>query len=1463
MRLIKDEAAKREATIDFVSSLSIQNPIHKALAKQALPEILDTVSPRTDEVVKQLVQDPAFQYWIYEMPKIRSLIHRCAQLDVEVSSSGFPAHPIQSLLQNAAAWEYFARKDNLTWLLVDQFQALDSPFQNNLLPQLCSGGIVSQVWRHSKLSDDLIKTVVDWKQAETRAICYAKLIGSAPEDRWNQLALEPDRLQLYLNTTLSSKTRVAFISNCLTSQPYRAWLSRAKADQALVKLVDEQAAQGEVAFESLYYNASYVLFLANTNHLDTWFQFAESSPERQEKCVRGVLYNLPTTLRATLAPHADRVIKLVENQQDAYLRTSIVSSLLMTPQAVKEYASRGQLTELFTKIHASGGGQASGFFSAGPLTEQLLVSMKEHDGVTQLLRGLRDLPEPQTRPILTLLMQPALADVLASGAQQELLMEVAMARPQLGLQLLSYPPLAASMIEKGYLEKCLELASSVDRRDNLISQLLTNPAVLSYYTKQRQLGQLVKLFDTLSPRDLRDRSLQSLLLNQAAGEAVCKELGVNEAYELASSITSENSRAISRAYVVISASSLQPLPKSWLDQLIVDAKLLGVIGNSVRSRLLQDELMKQLISAGLFDDVKQLIEEASSAKYANEVVGIETRFYAMPVVFEHLVHSGHSEQFFEQLNNRWKRDELVALVRGALATETGRKLLFGAEGFPRLLKTTESLTLIDQTYFWQSLGSQPQFCRILLDAVNGTTLLTYLAKEPQFHWPLSSLIHSSFSHPQLVEALDHIDLLAALQESLPQLNEACREAISVNLATNMPATWKLVGQGKLSALVQLIECIPDVQRREERLSTWIVRDGGVLSALLAHDRSADALELLKRTKIHTLDRLGRDLAIRAASGELQAELQRVEGLARPAIADETWWHVNAYRCLQQPDKAKQIAIAANDRALQASLALEAGDWTNAVSLLSAGPCPLPGLMPRNEQENLIEQQTLLMLSHLYLNQFELAEQCLDRLIVVRDKTSDGYSQSRCVNAMIMGGRIDEALKYTDKNFPQRSLGLRPQQLYLQPLVDYALSHNSDATAILNDMSQRAENEATLSFWMAGLIDVLDRGGQSELAERLHKAVIDRLKPNNSKTGSIFWYANQLFVHRQMDRYWASLAEVDNVTLAFRAAVLPEDPKRLRQDPDRLRQEQQKGLLLAILNRAIISTDPKDRPAIIAALQQIDGYISANQFPQQELDKWVKQSLDSPQGPYVLNNVRFAIGYTCLQQGDREHALRLLDPIAVESVYAAESLALDAWRRKDWNAAANYFASLVEQNPTKLDASYLNAVAKQRAADNPDMIARADQERQAATKALYQPSAMLNLAYMLYELDEKELGRQFTEKTLRTSPADFWDHLQATKLMLIHSNSPEEQIQWGRQWQLAQSRYLRRAYEQTELLRFPTMIYAAEAELGFAAMKWDVVQRQLEWHQQCFSRDKAFNATWSARLKQSGQEALAKELFPDS
>ncbi len=139
--------------------------------------------------------------------------------------------------------------------------------------------------------------------------------------------------------------------------------------------------------------------------------------------------------------------------------------------------------------------------------------------------------------------------------------------------------------------------------------------------------------------------------------------------------------------------------------------------------------------------------------------------------------------------------------------------------------------------------------------------------------------------------------------------------------------------------------------------------------------------------------------------------------------------------------------------------------------------------------------------------------------------------------------------------------------------------------------------------------------------------------------------------------------------------------------------------------------------------------------------------------------------------------------------------------------------------------------------------------------------MLNLANVLFELDEKELGIQFAQKALPASPIDLWSHLQATKSLLTHATTSQDQLKWGQQWQLAQSRYMRRVYEQPELIHFPAIMYAAQAEIGFAEKNWDLVERQIALHQQCLGHDQAFNTLWSSRLKESGKTELANKLFP--
>ncbi len=153
----------------------------------------------------------------------------------------------------------------------------------------------------------------------------------------------------------------------------------------------------------------------------------------------------------------------------------------MTPQAVERYASQGKLIDLFKQTDILNSSQ---YFHTGMINEELAAAIKKHNGVAQLIHSLSELSERQSRNILSILMLPSLVDSLAASDQYQRLMEVAVAKPQIGRQLIGCPQLTEAMIEKGYLEKLLEFAASIEDRDSLISQLLTLPATLAYYTNK-------------------------------------------------------------------------------------------------------------------------------------------------------------------------------------------------------------------------------------------------------------------------------------------------------------------------------------------------------------------------------------------------------------------------------------------------------------------------------------------------------------------------------------------------------------------------------------------------------------------------------------------------------------------------------------------------------------------------------------------------------------------------------------------------------------------------------------------------------------------------------------------------------------------------------------------------------------------------------------------------------------------
>ncbi len=143
-----------------------------------------------------------------------------------------------------------------------------------------------------------------------------------------------------------------------------------------------------------------------------------------------------------------------------------------------------------------------------------------------------------------------------------------------------------------------------------------------------------------------------------------------------------------------------------------------------------------------------------------------------------------------------------------------------------------------------------------------------------------------YRDPHAADALDRVDLIEETLELLPHLSDSFRDSLSSLVTGNLPITWELVRQDKLPALLKFIESVPNEKQRSERVTAWILRDAGVIPALLAHGRSQAALDLLKRTSIHVYDRLGRDLAIRFVSGELHAEVERIEQRAEPLSAEE-------------------------------------------------------------------------------------------------------------------------------------------------------------------------------------------------------------------------------------------------------------------------------------------------------------------------------------------------------------------------------------------------------------------------------------------------------------------------------------------------------------------------------------------------------------------------------------------------
>ncbi len=194
IQLVADETAKQNAIFDFVSALPMLNARNKVIAQQVLPLLIASSTPRADETIRRLSQDLSFQQWIYETQWARPLIDRCARMDLEAATAGAGYIPIQSLLLNPAAQDYFAAKENRTWLFEQQLPSLDTAAQNQLLRHISNSSVVSQIWGQPQFLETYLDLILHWKDAETSALCYARLIQSAPDDRWSTFAAAPETI---------------------------------------------------------------------------------------------------------------------------------------------------------------------------------------------------------------------------------------------------------------------------------------------------------------------------------------------------------------------------------------------------------------------------------------------------------------------------------------------------------------------------------------------------------------------------------------------------------------------------------------------------------------------------------------------------------------------------------------------------------------------------------------------------------------------------------------------------------------------------------------------------------------------------------------------------------------------------------------------------------------------------------------------------------------------------------------------------------------------------------------------------------------------------------------------------------------------------------------------------------------------------------------------------------------------
>lgn len=1356
---------------------------------------------------------------------------------------------LRSLAANFATTEYLASQDRLPELLEIARSATTDAARRNYLDGLVNNFPAISALVDSGHYDGLADLVLTTEDAVGRASLFGNLVRHGRVMRHLAEQNQIETLWQFAEQQKTPEARDAFLQPLLRSGDLRLLIERGDYDR-LRRFLDEQTPARDALVASFYANPAVLNRMVAEKQIEPVLARAqELDADGRYELLRRLVYQSAFMGELVKAGHFDSLIALARSERDSSRRGTLLGTIVRTPDIAEQLAARDELADLLAIPRAE----------QDPQVQQMIVSQLVSDSRSlqfwtgeKMLDRLIDLiqshaePGQRTRLLAQLVVQPPVLEQWA-GLQTEKILALGdsldekhgeAARRDYLRHVFGNAHALRTLVENGALERLLEIArdeSDSTERAGMLQPLLQNQGTAAWLAKQQTAERLVEVVRDEPDDAVRSACLAGIAQNSAAVAALA-EAGQIEAFvSLCRQISDEGDRRKLKAQLLLSPRVVEYLA----DQKLLADHLQAMLSEpdasgrhqAFHQLVTQPGSLQAIDRAGMFGSLIEGLEaelaaprfdgSSEHASFSGELLELLVEHDRVPLVLALLKHSPHPAIR--------RRDLAVLLTRPKVL-----RAVLEHESLDRLLEhAASSPSPYGGGNLWIDTAQSPEVVRILVEHDQIGWLFEEAEQNPQSRFQ----VVSTLLRPEMQEVLEHSAvadrLLALARLSLAQPNgppEVDR------LLSHAGLRQTLIARGDVD---KLLELLPLAAARDRLRDEILFSPTGLVVHHIARGEISAAEQVIQ---MHAaVGDEGRLLlaSLLVSSGTLQPRIdqlqQRIAEAAEPE-PDDLRTLVYLHRAAGDLESAAAVAERTRDAHLVHAIAHERRDWEAAARQLDGAaegftpPIPLRRSPPSPLQQR-TERLGKLAAYWRLAGDDAKANATLDQ---IERLVADGGPAIEwdCAEALLLNDRVEAGMALLEKSAPLRAFDLLCARLDYPAALrlvgsDEGTTFDADWYASLppraanGDGVRQREQRLKLAVRLARLLRLWGRDEPSE-------QIIDFLKRHAQQQPDVEdgqesrrlhweWLASELYKSEMYSRAWQ----------AAQQATKPGQEARLVSEFFSTRGSE--AMAWWSYFRRVHSDEPAHEtlrrihyllhPAQSDAADVLAGTGDFAQMVEAASDV-------SAMPPDQVSSFLAGLAHTCIEHGQSDLALRLLERVPEPQLFATRSLALELGRHGRHREAADQWMKAWQAHRGQPQYLYLSGHALIRAGE-----VEGEKRKSQASMSALRSDVRHRMAIALHREGLASDAAEQWKLVARTAPMDHWEWNDAVRLLGDHAHRQNDHESAADLWEQYMLMNLRSdsSFNQTEFyLRLPVLVRTQRAAAAAAAGECEsaVVQAEL-------------------------------------